>query len=104
DALRYGGFNDLMINKLDALSDGGDLLICEAYTTPDGATIRHVPRDPAVHKTLKPVYRTWAGWSEDISGVRSFAQLPTNAQRYVAAMVQSLIAVAYDGRSLPADL
>ncbi len=104
DALRYGGFNDLMINKLDALSDGGDLLICEAYTTPDGTTLRHVPRDPRIHKTLKPVYRTWAGWSEDISGVRSFALLPRNAQRYVAAMVQSLLTVAYDGLPLPADL
>lgn len=104
DALRYGGFNDLMINKLDALSDGGDLLICEAYTTPDGATLRHVPRDPRVHKTLRPIYRPWPGWTEDISAIRSFARLPLNARRYVAAMVQSLLAVAYDGQPQPATL
>jgi adenylosuccinate synthase len=107
DALRYGGYQDLMINKLDALTHQGewkgDLLICVAYEDAQGRRHAHVPRNEAVRRGLKPVYIACPGWSEDISGVRHFADLPLNARRYVAAMVRSLLQVAY-GDKLPAAL
>jgi adenylosuccinate synthase len=106
DALRYGGFQDLMINKLDALTHSGEwrgeLLLCTAYETPDGRRIQHVPRNEAIRKTLRPVFARHAGWSEDIAQVRRFADLPRNAQRYVGAMVKSLLDVAYSDRGTPA--
>jgi adenylosuccinate synthase len=95
DALRYGGFQDLMINKIDALSGATELLICTAYEDSSGKRYHHVPRNEAVRKALKPVYSRHPGWTEDICGVRRFADLPKNAQRYTAAMVRSLIEVAY---------
>lgn len=108
DVLRYGGFQDLMINKLDALTHAGDwrgdLLLCTAYEAPDGRAYHHVPRNEAVRKTLRPVFQKYAGWSEDISGVRRFADLPRNAQRYAGAMMRSLLDVAYEGRPRPAVL
>ena len=103
DALRYGGFQDVMINKIDALSGGDDLLICTAYEDAAGQRYGHVPRNEALRRTLRPVYTKHAGWTEDISGVRHFADLPKNAQRYTAAMVRSLIEVAYPDK-LPAVL
>jgi len=103
DALRYGGYHDLMINKIDALTGAPELLICVAYEDAAGRRYTHVPRNEALRKTLKPVYTRHAGWTEDISGVRSFAALPPAAQRYVAAMVSSLVAVAYP-EGLPAEL
>jgi len=106
DALRYGGFQDVMINKLDALTHSGEwrgeLLLCAAYEDSAGKKILHVPRNEAVRKTLRPVYTRHAGWSEDISNVRRFADLPLNAQRYGAAMMKSLLDVAYDGAPWPA--
>ena len=60
-----------------------------------------MPRNEAVRKTLKPVYESYAGWSEDISAVRQFADLPTNAQRYVAGMAKALLDVAYEGLDWP---
>jgi adenylosuccinate synthase len=108
DALRYGGFQDLMINKLDALTHGGDwqgeLLICTAYTDAAGKRYPHVPRNEAVRRTLKPVYTRHPGWTEDVSRVRKFADLPRNAQLYVAAMVRSLVDVAYGPGARPAHL
>ncbi|MBW8782330.1 MAG: adenylosuccinate synthetase [Verrucomicrobia bacterium] len=105
DALRYGGFQDVMINKLDALTHRGawnsELLICAAYEDAAGKRYHHVPRNDAIRKTLRPVYTTHPGWSEDVSQVRHFADLPKNAQRYVAAMVRSLLEVAYHGEPLP---
>lgn len=101
DALRYGGYQDLVINKLDALSHSGDwngdLQICVAYIDPDGQTIYHVPRNDNYRRTLKPVYKTVPGWSEDISDVRSFNDLPNAAKQYVAVMLQALINVANHG-------
>jgi adenylosuccinate synthase len=108
DALRYGGFQDLMINKLDALTWSGDwkgdLLVCAAYEAGDGERFAHVPRNEAVRKLLRPVYNRFPGWAEDISGVRHFADLPANARRYVAGMVRAILEVAYEGVSWPANL
>ena len=105
DALRYGGFQDFMINKTDALTHQGDwtgdLLICTAYEDADGNIHHHVPRNEAVRKTLKPVYSRHPGWAEDICGVRNFADLPANAQAYVGAMVRTTLEVAYEGAIWP---
>lgn len=105
DALRYGGFQDLMINKSDALTYSGewrgDLQICTAYEDASGRRYVHVPRNEAVRKTLRPVYAKYPGWAEDVSQVRHFAELPRNAQRYVAGMMKSLLDVAYAGESWP---
>jgi adenylosuccinate synthase len=103
DVLRYGGYQDLMINKIDALSGADELLICTAYEDDNGRRYTHVPRNEAIRRALKPVYSKHPGWSEDICGVRQFTDLPKNAQRYTAAMVRSLIEVAYPGK-LPAVL
>jgi adenylosuccinate synthase len=101
DALRYGGYQDLVLNKLDALSHAGDwqgeLQICTAYEDEDGHILHHVPRNAKIHKTLKPVYKTVPGWSEDISGLRHFADLPEAAKVYVAWLLKALIDVANHG-------
>jgi adenylosuccinate synthase len=105
DALRYGGFQDLMINKLDALTHSGEwrgeLQICVGYEDAAGRNHAHVPRSEAVRRTLHPIYKKFPGWNEDISQVRHFAALPRAAQRYVAAMVRSLLNVAYAGETWP---
>ncbi len=107
DALRYGGFQDVMINKLDALTHSGawhgDLLICVGYESADGKRYIHVPRNEAVRKTLRPIYTKHPGWTEDVSQVRRFADLPKNAQRYVAAMMKSLLDTAYAGGLWPSS-
>jgi adenylosuccinate synthase len=107
DVLRYGGFQDVMLNKLDALTHGGawqgELQICVAYESADGHRFHHVPRNEAVRKILRPVYTRHPGWTQDISDVRRFADLPIAAQRYVAAMMRSLLDVAYEGRPRPTD-
>ncbi|MFO8026402.1 MAG: adenylosuccinate synthetase [Opitutales bacterium] len=101
DALRYGGYQDLVLNKLDALSHSGDwqgeLQICTAYEDNAGNVLHHVPRNAKVHKALKPVYKTLPGWSEDLSGIRSFEDLPRNAKVYVAWLLKALIDVANYG-------
>lgn len=99
DALRYGGFQDVMINKADALTHGGewqgDLLIAVACEDPQGRRFQHVPRNEAIRRTLKPVYTRHPGWKSDISQVRHFADLPLEARAYVAAMMNAIVTVAF---------
>lgn len=109
DALRYGGFQCLALNKLDALTHQGawkgDLQVCIAYEDAEGKRYRHVPRTTSVHRKLKPVYRTYPGWGEDLSEVRGFADLPRNAQRYAAGVFRDMVEIAFEGeegaRGLP---
>ena len=53
-----------------------------------------------MRKTLSPVYAQLKGWSEDISGVRSFADLPRAAREYVAFCMKSIIEIASRGGTL----
>ncbi|MGF1453493.1 MAG: adenylosuccinate synthetase [Opitutales bacterium] len=98
DALRYGGFQDLVLNKLDALSadHGGEstLQVCYAYENRAGERVYRVPRNDHERRTLRPIYAELPGWTDDLSGVRSFEDLPANAQRYVAFCVKATIDVA----------
>ena len=81
-AARLSGVDTLSLTLLDVLSTFETLQICTAYEI-EG---RRIPVFPSLSETLRqvhPVYETMPGWSEDISGVRSFADLPNNAQNYV---------------------
>ena len=99
NALRYGGFDQLVINKLDALtldhSVSSDLKICTAYETVDGKITYSVPRNENNRRNLRPIYKVLSGWTEDIQKIKSFKNLPHEAQIYIAEMLGSLLDVAY---------
>jgi adenylosuccinate synthase len=85
-ALRYtamiNGFNELTITKLDVLSGFDELKVCVAYRY-DGKESRRFPSEAHTLEKIDPVYETLPGWDEDITGVRDFADLPTEAQDYL---------------------
>ncbi|MGF1531817.1 MAG: adenylosuccinate synthetase [Puniceicoccaceae bacterium] len=96
-ALRYGGFNDLILNKLDALrwdnlaSPPIKLKICYAYEEPSGKIYFQVPRDDSLRCKLKPLYLELEPWAEDISTIRNYRDLPPAARVYVATCVATLL-------------
>ena len=100
DALRHGGYQDIVINKLDALSPcggwgGGMLRVCVGYRDRvSGRRYEGVPRNEVLRRTLEPVYAELPGWAEDICGVRSFAALPVNARRYVEFVLRTIVGLA----------
>ncbi|MEX2015599.1 MAG: adenylosuccinate synthase [Candidatus Hydrogenedentales bacterium] len=93
-ATRYGcriqGATEVALTLLDVLGYLDAIPICTAYEI-DGQITTDFPRTGVLERA-KPVYQEMPGWKEDISHVRNFDGLPTNAQRYVRE-IERLIGV-----------
>lgn len=81
-AARVNGLTDLVVTKLDVLTGYEQIPVCVGYEV-DGERFNDMPLDQTSFHHAKPVYEYLPGWSEDITGVRSFDDLPVNAQRYI---------------------
>ena len=81
-AVRLNGLDSLAITHLDVLDSFDEIPVCVSYRR-EGKELRDFPNDIDVLDHCEPVYETLPGWKCDISGVRSFADLPENAKRYV---------------------
>ncbi len=85
-ALKYAamisGATELCITLLDVLSGEDELNLAIAYDLPDGRTDRFVADGYAL-ADAKPVYETMAGFSQDITGARTFDELPDEAKAYI---------------------
>ena len=86
-AVRVNGLTDIALTKIDVLSAFESLKICVGYEA-DGERYDEMPRQQRVLYQCRPVYEELAGWQTDISEVRSFDQLPTEAADYIAAVEQ----------------
>ncbi len=82
---RVNGLTELFMTKLDVLSSWERVPVCVAYDV-DGVRHDEMPMTQTEFHRAKPVYEYLDGWAEDISGCRSFDDLPKNAQRYVKAL------------------
>ncbi|MBM6545197.1 adenylosuccinate synthase [Janibacter sp. YIM B02568] len=81
-ATRINGVTDFVITKLDVLTGLERLPICVAYDV-DGVRHDEMPVNQSDFHHARPVYEYLDGWSEDITGCRTFEELPANAQAYV---------------------
>ena len=81
-ATRVNGITDYFLTKLDVLSSLDTVPICVAYEI-DGERHDEMPMTQTGFHHAKPVYEEMPGWWEDISGARTFEDLPQNAQNYV---------------------
>lgn len=81
-ATRINGLTDIFLTKLDVLTGWEQIPVCVAYEI-DGVRVDEVPMTQTEFHHAKPVYEYLPGWTEDISGARTFEDLPKNAQDYV---------------------
>jgi adenylosuccinate synthase len=84
-AARINGATDFVLTKLDVLTGLESIPVCVAYDV-DGRRVTEVPMTQTDFHHAVPVYEEFEGWTEDISGVRSFEDLPKAAQTYVLAL------------------
>ena len=84
-ATRVNGLTDVFLTKLDVLAGFERLPVCVAYDV-DGVRQDEMPETQTEFHHARPIYEYLDGWEADISGVRSFDDLPEAAQRYVLAV------------------
>ena len=84
-SVRVNSLTELFITKLDVLSGLEELKLCVGYKDND-EVITDYPFNQNVLNTAEPVYETFNGWTDDISTVKSFEDLPNNAQSYIKAI------------------
>ncbi len=88
-AAMFGGPTGLALMHLDTLTGMGEIKMCVVYKS-GGAQTNEFPADAYQCEELQPVYETFAGWNDDVTECRRFADLPAAAQRYVRAIAERL--------------
>jgi adenylosuccinate synthase len=84
-ATRINGLTDIFLTKLDVLTGIKEIPVCVAYDV-DGVRMEEIPVSQSDFHHAKPIYETFPGWDEDITGAKTFDELPKNAQDYVLAL------------------
>jgi adenylosuccinate synthase len=82
---RINGVTDFVLTKLDVLTGLTTIPVCVAYDV-DGVRHDEMPVSQSDFHHAVPIYEEFPGWQEDITGARSFEDLPKNAQDYVLAV------------------
>jgi adenylosuccinate synthase len=77
-AVRVNGMTELVLTKLDVLSEFEEIPVCTAYRLPDGETTTEFPTHQSDFHHARPVYETLPGWRAPLDD-----DLPSAAQRYV---------------------
>jgi adenylosuccinate synthase len=79
---RINGMTTMSLMLLDVLTGFDTLKICTGYQYRD-EVITNYPASLKVLSECTPIYEALPGWSEDITQVEKYEDLPENAKKYV---------------------
>ncbi len=81
-AVQVNGLTDLVITKLDVLSELETINVCVAYEY-EGHRYNDLPCHQTIFHHAKPVYEELPGWRTDVRHCRAFEELPREARDYI---------------------
>jgi adenylosuccinate synthase len=81
-AARLNSVDGIVITLLDVLGRLPELKICTGYMV-GGKRLEEFPDDPVALEQAQPILEDVKPWKEDISGARSYRELPPAARAYV---------------------
>ena len=96
--------NQIIMTKLDVLTGAKKIKICHSYkyqgedyvygdkVVKKGDVLATAIIDPYFLYSCKPIYQEFPGWTEDIRGIRKYADLPENLKdilRYIFVEVEA---------------
>jgi len=79
---RLNGLTGAALTRLDSLDQMPSIKVCTSYKI-HGKAVSTMPASLSDLNSAEPVYEELAGWMADTSAVRSFEDLPKQAQEYV---------------------
>ena len=80
-AVVINGINHIALTKLDVLSGMEKVSVCTGYKY-KGKVLDQFPAEINALDECEPVYTELDGWNEDITGAKSYEDLPVNARKY----------------------
>ncbi|UOF91720.1 adenylosuccinate synthase [Fodinisporobacter ferrooxydans] len=86
-ARRVSGLDGIAVTRLDILTGMDTLKLCKAYKY-RGEVIEFFPASLKMLQECEAVYEEMPGWTEDITNVRSFDELPVAAQNYLTKIAE----------------
>ncbi len=92
-AVMLNGLNYIALTKLDVLDGMDTIKVCTAYEI-DGKIIDTFPAEIDKLERIKPVYKEFEGWKEDVSKAKTLDDLPKNARKYVD-FIKEYLGVSY---------
>lgn len=91
-ALKYActinGVTELIMTKADIMDGLPEIKVCESYSI-DGKETAEVPFR-MTQKEIVPIYKSLKGWTEDISKVKEYSQLPAEMIAYADYLSEHL--------------
>jgi adenylosuccinate synthase len=100
-AVRVNGLSVLAMTKLDILAGLDPLKLCVGYKK-GGQIYKDLPLGPADLSGFEPIYEELRGWNVDITGARTWEDLPSAATAYIQR-VESLAGVPVHWVSVGAE-
>jgi len=88
-SVQVNGFSDIALTHLDVYDGFPSIKICTAYRF-DNNVLDSFPSDAAILEKCQPIYEELPGWQVTTSEIRDFAQLPSEAHRYIARLEELL--------------
>ncbi len=79
---QVGGVTQISITKADILTGLKEIKVCVGYSL-NGKTIPASSCGYIELAKVKPIYKTFTGWDEDISGITNYSELPKNCKEYL---------------------
>jgi len=85
-SIKIGGIDEIALMHLDTLAGIKEVKICTQYAIRNthNEVTKWFPSNIEILSNVEPVYETLPGWDEDITEVRDFRKLPSNAQNYIS--------------------
>lgn len=91
-ACQINGLTKIALTKIDVLSGLQEIKICVGYKYKD-KTISYSSCGYLELAQLKPVYKTFKGWSKEIKGITKLSELPNECRKYIS-FIEKFLGVA----------
>ncbi len=81
-SIRVNGISSLALTKIDVLGGLDKIKVCVGYKYKNEILKEFLPVSNVLEK-CEPVYEELEGWTEDISDVKEYKDLPANVKKYI---------------------
>ena len=83
--IKISGINGIALTKLDVLDELDEIKMCVGYQLRN-KKIDYLPAAFEDQLEVKPIYKIFKGWNTSTQGIKSFKELPQNAQVYIKGL------------------